>query len=343
MNERDRQMKPMTRQQALDKLAGAEYGRVVFTQHAMPAIRPVNHLLSDGRIIIFAHDDSAIAARADHGRGNVVVYEADQIDPRTRTGWSVTVTGLARLVEDPALIARYQQALRPWIAGAIGIVIGIGTDIVTGFEFTEADVGCTSDLLTAHLPHPPLNLPWTFSPQAYRRAGTRASAQLIEAGPGEGDRVHSVPHPSVSIGRRFHRAARRLPASHHVIARLPGTLVGLRGLAARLPGESACVQRLSFAAGQPRRLLIRHHHNLRSPDEAHRLQIYRRLFRSSRRLSPLITGKRYPTGEASGLSRSLASARGRYAIWGVAPPINVTNNRTRCAGRHLKDLTRRPT
>jgi hypothetical protein len=148
MNERDRQMKPMTRQQALDRLAGAEYGRVVFTQHAMPAIRPVNHLLSDGRIIILSHDDSAIAARADHGRGNVVVYEADQIDPRTRTGWSVTVTGLARLVEDPALIARYQQALRPWIAGAIGIVIGIGTDIVTGFEFTEADVGCTSDLLT---------------------------------------------------------------------------------------------------------------------------------------------------------------------------------------------------
>jgi hypothetical protein len=148
MNERDRQMKPMTRQQALDKLAAAEYGRVVFTQHAMPAIRPVNHLLSDGRIIILTHDDSAIAARADHGRGNVVVYEADQIDPSTRTGWSVTVTGLARLVEDPALIARYQKALRPWIAGAIGTVIGIGTDIVTGFELTEADAGCISDLLT---------------------------------------------------------------------------------------------------------------------------------------------------------------------------------------------------
>ena len=62
------------------------------------------------------------------------LYEADQIDPRTRTGWSVTVTGLARQVEDPALIARYQQALRPWIAGAMDIVIGIGTDIVTGFE-----------------------------------------------------------------------------------------------------------------------------------------------------------------------------------------------------------------
>jgi len=141
MNEGDRQMKPMTRQQAMDKLAGAEYGRVVFTQHAMPAIRPVNHLVSDGRIIICSHDDSAITAHADHDRGNVVVYEADQIDPRTRTGWSVTVTGLARQVEDPALVARYQQALRPWVAGPMGVVIGIGTDIVTGFELTEADAG----------------------------------------------------------------------------------------------------------------------------------------------------------------------------------------------------------
>lgn len=141
MNEGDRQMKPMTRRQALDKLASAEYGRIVFTQHAMPAIRPVNHVLCDGRIIILSHDGSAIAARADHGRGNVVVYEADQIDPRTRTGWSVMVTGFARIVEDPALIARYQQALRPWVAGSKNTVIGIDTDIVTGFELAEADTG----------------------------------------------------------------------------------------------------------------------------------------------------------------------------------------------------------
>jgi nitroimidazol reductase NimA-like FMN-containing flavoprotein (pyridoxamine 5'-phosphate oxidase superfamily) len=141
MNEGDRQMKPMTRKQALDKLASAEYGRIVFTQHAMPAIRPVNHVLSDGRIIILSHDGSAIATRADHHHGNVVVYEADQIDPRTRTGWSVTVTGLARIVEDPALIALYQQALHPWVAGSKNTVIGIDTDIVAGFELTEADTG----------------------------------------------------------------------------------------------------------------------------------------------------------------------------------------------------------
>ncbi len=67
MSEGDRQMRPMTRQQALGKLASTGYGRVMFTQHAMPAIRPVNHLLHDGHIIIRCHDDSAITARADPG------------------------------------------------------------------------------------------------------------------------------------------------------------------------------------------------------------------------------------------------------------------------------------
>jgi hypothetical protein len=29
-------------------------GRVVFTMHAMPAIRPVNHMIDDGKVVIAA-------------------------------------------------------------------------------------------------------------------------------------------------------------------------------------------------------------------------------------------------------------------------------------------------
>jgi pyridoxamine 5'-phosphate oxidase-like protein len=137
MSEGGRQMKPMTRQQALDKLASAAFGRVVFTQHAMPALRQVNHVIHNGRIIIRSHPDSAITAHADHGRGTVVLYEADDIDPRTRTGWTVTVTGLARLVENPAQAARYKTMVLPWIGGNMSDVISIDPEIVTGFELTE--------------------------------------------------------------------------------------------------------------------------------------------------------------------------------------------------------------
>ena len=130
-------MKPMTRQQALDKLASAPFGRVVFTQHAMPALRPVNHVVHEGQVIIRSHPSSAITAQAGHGGATVVLYQADSIDPVTRTGWSVTVTGLARLVEDPAQAARYKGMVLPWTAGDMSNVISIDPEIVTGFELAE--------------------------------------------------------------------------------------------------------------------------------------------------------------------------------------------------------------
>lgn len=140
MAEGDRQMRLMTRQQALDKLASAPFGRVVFTEHAMPALRQVNHLIDHGRIIIRSHPDSAITGRADQGRGSVVLYEADDIDPLTRTGWSVTVTGLARRIEDPVRAAHYKELLHPWVAGNMSVVISIDAEIVSGFELTGSEI-----------------------------------------------------------------------------------------------------------------------------------------------------------------------------------------------------------
>src|SRR5260370_14713146 len=125
MTNGDRWMKPMTRQQALDKLAGAAFGRVVFTERAMPALRQVNHLLDNGRIIIRSSPDSAITSRANHGHGSVVLYAADSIDQVTRTGRSVTVTGLARLIQDPEQAARYKEMLHPRVAGHMTNVISI--------------------------------------------------------------------------------------------------------------------------------------------------------------------------------------------------------------------------
>jgi Pyridoxamine 5'-phosphate oxidase len=136
MTEGDRQLKPMTRQQALDKLASAPFGRVVFTEHALPALRQVNHLIDHGRIIIRSHPDAAITNRADHGRGSVVLYQADDIDPHTRTGWSVTVTGLAHRIQDPVQAAHYKQLLHPWVAGNMSEVISMDAEIINGFELT---------------------------------------------------------------------------------------------------------------------------------------------------------------------------------------------------------------
>src|ERR1700760_2500523 len=88
-------------------LASAPVGRVVFTMNALPAIRPVNHFVDRDTIIIRSHLGTAITGHADQD-GAVVCYEADELDPVRRTGWSVMATGLARLVLDVAERERYE-------------------------------------------------------------------------------------------------------------------------------------------------------------------------------------------------------------------------------------------
>lgn len=119
-------------------LARVGFGRVVFNLKSLPAIRPVNHLVDGHEIIIRAKLSSAISAAVRSTDGVVVAYEADSIDPVSRTGWSVVVTGLARTVTDPARVARYEELLQPWVNHA-DTVIAIEVEIVTGLRILAAD------------------------------------------------------------------------------------------------------------------------------------------------------------------------------------------------------------
>jgi nitroimidazol reductase NimA-like FMN-containing flavoprotein (pyridoxamine 5'-phosphate oxidase superfamily) len=127
-----RQAIELTEGECWQLLGSVSLGRVVFTQHAMPAIRPVNHVVDNQKIIVRSHLGAAIASRADAGA--VVCYEADDLDPVRHTGWSVIATGLARLVEEPDAVARYEQLLEPWVAEQMDHVISIEPRFVTGLR-----------------------------------------------------------------------------------------------------------------------------------------------------------------------------------------------------------------
>lgn len=47
-----REVVELDRDEAMRLLASVDHGRVVFTRAALPAIRPVNHLVVDGRVIV---------------------------------------------------------------------------------------------------------------------------------------------------------------------------------------------------------------------------------------------------------------------------------------------------
>ncbi|WP_327418607.1 pyridoxamine 5'-phosphate oxidase family protein [Streptomyces sp. NBC_01233] len=130
-----RRMRELDRAEALRLVATVSLGRIVFTQHALPAVRPVNHLVEDGDIIIRIHDDGALASLVapTDVPGVVVAYEADAIDPDTHLGWSVVVTGYASLVVDADEVDRYAELLRPWVAHPMAGALRIRPDLVTGF------------------------------------------------------------------------------------------------------------------------------------------------------------------------------------------------------------------
>ncbi len=139
----------LDRLEAIRLLTAIGYGRVVFTQDALPAIRPVNHLVdANGNIMVCTRLTSRLTSSIRADPQVVVAYEADEIDPVLCTGWSVVVTGLARAVTDHARIARYEGLLRPWVASAMDTIVEIEPTIVTGVRL----IGAANPTVPNHLP-----------------------------------------------------------------------------------------------------------------------------------------------------------------------------------------------
>jgi len=124
-------------------LGSVSLGRIVFTARALPAIRPVCHLVDGDYVIIRTDRNAAITSELRADASAVVAYEADAIDIAEHLGWSVIVVGVARRVIDPDEAAIYRRALRSWVSGAKDQVIAIHADMVTGFRLvadSSADI-----------------------------------------------------------------------------------------------------------------------------------------------------------------------------------------------------------
>ncbi|MFE0645121.1 pyridoxamine 5'-phosphate oxidase family protein [Streptomyces sp. NPDC058877] len=134
-----RRMGQLGRAEALRLLGSISLGRIVFTHQALPAIRPVNHLMDGEDIIVQLHDGATLASivTPTQAAGVVVAYEVDVIDPETHLGWSVVVTGYARRVTEEGELARFAARLRPWAQHpATANALRIRPDLVTGMQLT---------------------------------------------------------------------------------------------------------------------------------------------------------------------------------------------------------------
>jgi hypothetical protein len=119
-----------SREHCLALMASVPIGRVVYTDRALPAVMPMNFVLEGEEVTIHTGSDSALAAAV---RNAVVAFQADDYDSQSMTGWSVTITGQARLVSRPEELTRLMRLpLRPWVNVPSGRLIRIPAQHVTG-------------------------------------------------------------------------------------------------------------------------------------------------------------------------------------------------------------------
>jgi nitroimidazol reductase NimA-like FMN-containing flavoprotein (pyridoxamine 5'-phosphate oxidase superfamily) len=131
----ERALVVLSQRECLTLLRGEQVGRVVFTERALPAVIPVTFAVLDNAIVLATRAGSRLARSA---RGGVLAFEADRLDPVTRTGWSVVVTGMAEYVVDPAEEARIRTVLDPWAPGGHNLVLRLPLTVMTGRRI-EAD------------------------------------------------------------------------------------------------------------------------------------------------------------------------------------------------------------
>jgi hypothetical protein len=73
---------------------------------------------------------------AESAAGGAVALEADELDDRLHSGWSVVVLGEAEQVQDPdELAALFRRLPQPWAPGSRPVLVRIVVSQVTGRRF----------------------------------------------------------------------------------------------------------------------------------------------------------------------------------------------------------------
>ena len=126
---RDRAFVVLPADECRTLLATRQLGRIGLAGGAYPLILPVNYGL-DGDVVVIRTDSPKITAA---GR---VAFEVDDVDERTRSGWSVLVQALAEEVTGSRreeLVERLRTAGgTPWAPGEHGHWIRLIPKVMTG-------------------------------------------------------------------------------------------------------------------------------------------------------------------------------------------------------------------
>ena len=122
-------LEPLTPAQCRGHLEAGGVGRVIFCVSRGPVALPVNFRFSNGEVFF----NTTVKNATELESQGTVGFEVDRIDDVFSEGWSVIVTGSARMVDHPEqLVEHASHGIAPWAGGARGAVVAITADEVTG-------------------------------------------------------------------------------------------------------------------------------------------------------------------------------------------------------------------
>ncbi len=124
------ELEVLDREHCLALLRTVSLGRLVFTEHALPAVQPVDFRCWRGDVVIRIADPVMLAAVSSN---RVVAFETDELDSEMHSGWSVTVVGRAQVITVvPDLVELSGIFSRPSNGGRRDYYVRIRTEKVTG-------------------------------------------------------------------------------------------------------------------------------------------------------------------------------------------------------------------
>ncbi|MEV4555390.1 pyridoxamine 5'-phosphate oxidase family protein [Kitasatospora sp. NPDC049285] len=129
--DRDEPLETLSEAECRRLLASVPLGRVVYTEHALPAVLPVAfQVAADGRLVLALRAGTGAARALD---GTVAAFQVDDFDPHGHSGWSVLVHGRAQVVRDGAERAALEAGgLLPWIPDPSPQYVAITPELVSG-------------------------------------------------------------------------------------------------------------------------------------------------------------------------------------------------------------------
>lgn len=126
-------VEPLDETESMRMLGSVRWGRCAWSTPEGPRILPVNHSVLDGDVFFRTGLYGSLAEAA---AGNTVALEADELDERLSSGWSVVVLGSAEQVQDPGELASlFRRLPQPWAPGSRPVLVRIVVSQVTGRRF----------------------------------------------------------------------------------------------------------------------------------------------------------------------------------------------------------------